>query len=269
MTVLIRQSSIHDFPPSVTTKVVDYDSVTSLVGALENQDAVVSTMANAALARQGLLIDAAIMAGVKRFIPSEFGSNPDNDKVNALPIFGTKVITQKALQEKVAAGNLSYSLITTGPFLDWGIGVGLLIDVKNKSIDFYDGGDVEFSTTSLRDIGKAVAGVLKHPDETKNRTVFVQSTKITQKRLLEIAKNVLGSDGWKENVVSVDDLLAQAYVDYEKEPQNFATWAIPMIKISVWGKEYGGAYERLDNELLDIKQVSEADIMDLIERYSK
>ncbi|KAL7914264.1 hypothetical protein GGI35DRAFT_467408 [Trichoderma velutinum] len=254
VTGLTRQGRTHTFPTSITVKEIDYDLVDSIAKALEGQDAVVSTMSPAVLGKQNLLIDAAVKAGVKRFLPSEFGSNPDSDKVNALPVFGSKVAIKKTLQD----------LITTGPFLDRAIGVGLIIDVKNKSIDLYDGGDIEFSTTLFQDIGKAVAGVLKHPDETKNRTIFVQSTKITQRRMLDLAKTVLGSDGWKENMVSVDESLAQAYVDFGKQPADITIWTGPMIRASVWGKGYGGAYEKLDNELLSITPVSEDRIIDLI-----
>ena len=51
----------------------DY-TVDFLTSAMKGQDVVVLTIGSAALAAQTTAIDAAIKAGVKRIIPSEFGS---------------------------------------------------------------------------------------------------------------------------------------------------------------------------------------------------
>lgn len=118
--VLSRQGSNHSFLPSVAVSHVDYDSVHSISKALQGHDAVVSTLGDAAQGRQLNLVEAAAQAGVKRFIPSEFGSNTVNPKVAALPCYGNKVAVQKALEEKARQpGGMSYTLIMTGPFLDW------------------------------------------------------------------------------------------------------------------------------------------------------
>ena len=69
--VLSRLSSTAIFPPSV--KVIKNEfSESALVSAFRGQDAVVSNVGAAAFLDQKKMIDAAIEAGVKRFIPSEF-----------------------------------------------------------------------------------------------------------------------------------------------------------------------------------------------------
>ncbi|APA07637.1 hypothetical protein sscle_03g024070 [Sclerotinia sclerotiorum 1980 UF-70] len=85
--VLTRQSSTHKFHSSVTVKPVDYEYLESLTSALTGQNAVISTLSSNVLDKQLLLVKAAAKAHVKRFIPSEFGSNTQRENTGALPVF--------------------------------------------------------------------------------------------------------------------------------------------------------------------------------------
>lgn len=87
VTVLTRPTSNHTFPSNVKVVAVDYDNFDNLVAALRGQDALISTLGSAAFNKQLLLVKAAAEAGVKRFIPSEFGSDTLNEKSRALPVF--------------------------------------------------------------------------------------------------------------------------------------------------------------------------------------
>jgi uncharacterized protein YbjT (DUF2867 family) len=69
---LTRESSSNKFPSEVKIAKVDYTNLESLTAALEGQDALVSAVASLAVPSQRLLIDAAVQAGVKRIIPSEY-----------------------------------------------------------------------------------------------------------------------------------------------------------------------------------------------------
>ncbi|TGO44971.1 hypothetical protein BOTNAR_0715g00050 [Botryotinia narcissicola] len=245
---------------------VDYDSIESLTSALTGQDAVVSTLASASIDKQLLLVEAAVKAHVKRFIPSEFGSNTPRENTGALPVFQPKIAVQNALKKHVSS-EFSYTLVVNGVFLDWGLSVEFVMSAKGKSITLYDGGNRTFSTTTLPDIGRAVAGVLKHPEETKNRAVYIQSYATTLKNLAEIGKEALGSDGWIETVASVDDIVAGAWEELKKPQPDPHKFAIPFIIASIWGEGYGShfeAYHKLDNDLLGIKQLSEHELAELI-----
>ena len=269
VTVLTRKSSSHSFRSSVTAIPVDYDSLDSLTDALEGQDAVVSTLASLAIANQLLLVEAAAKAHVKRFIPSEFGSDTLNAKNRTLPLYKDKLAVQEALETKAASGGITYTLIITGPFFDWGIMVGLLMNLKAKSIDLFDGGDRTFSTNTLATIGKAVAGVLAHPEQTKNRAVYVQDTATTQQKLVAIGKRVTGPQGWKESVVPIDELLEQAWAELGKDKPNPDNFVLHFIKAAVWGEGHGGHFEKLDNDLLGIEQMSETEVQGLVESLAK
>ena len=248
---------------------MDYDSLDSLVNALEGQEAVVSTLGALALEKQLLLVEAAAKAHVKRFIPSEFGSNTQNEKSAALPAFKNKITVQEALKKEAASSGMTYTLVCTGPFFDWAIMVGLMMNLKEKSITLFDGGDRVFSTTTLPTIGKAVAGVLKHPEQTKNRAVYVQDTATSLKKLAAMGKKATGADGWKESVVPTSELLEQAWAEMKKEKPNPGIFMYNFIKACIWGEGYGSLFEKLDNELLGIKQMSESEVQSVVDRLAK
>ena len=65
------------------------------------------------------MIDASVTAGVKRFIPSEFGSDTQNAKaVTSISLFGLKVQIHEHLKAQESKG-LSWTAIAAGPFFDW------------------------------------------------------------------------------------------------------------------------------------------------------
>jgi uncharacterized protein YbjT (DUF2867 family) len=120
VTALTRATSISTFPADVRVHKVDYGSPELLREALSGLDAVVSTVATAASGIQELLADAAAAAGVKRFIPSEFGVN--SQTLGDSPLAGilgkTKVLSY--LKEKAQENEaFSWTGISTGLFLDW------------------------------------------------------------------------------------------------------------------------------------------------------
>jgi NmrA-like family len=96
----------------------DY-SESSLVEAFKGQDAVVSALGAAGFVEESKIVDAAVKAGVKRFIPSEYSCDAQNAKTNALvPVFKLKVQTNEHLKAQESKG-LSWTAIVTGPAFDF------------------------------------------------------------------------------------------------------------------------------------------------------
>ena len=265
VTVLTRKTSNPSVPSSVTVKPVDYESLDSLTSALQGQDAIVSTLGGAAIPSQVLLVEAAAKAGIKRFIPSEFGGDTTNEKSKVLPIFAPKAAVQNVLEKQ---SSVTYTQIMTGPFLDWGLMTGFVVNVKGKSVNLYDGGERTFSTTSLPTIGKAVVGVLRNLEATKNRAVYVQDTATTMKDLVAKAKNATGSDGWKEEVVPLDGVLDKGWAELKKGNPNPQSYIYNFIFAAIWGEGYGSHFQKLDNELLGIKEMSEEEVQSLVSSYA-
>lgn len=74
ITLLTRTISTAKFPTGAKVIASDF-SLESLTSAFKGQDAVISCIPIVALGEQAVVIEAAIVAGVKRFIPSEYGSD--------------------------------------------------------------------------------------------------------------------------------------------------------------------------------------------------
>lgn len=113
-------------------------------------------------------------AGVKRFLPSDFGCDLSNPKVAALPVYKLKVITHNKIKEAAANPDFTYTLVCNNAFLDWGLEKNILLNWKEDKSKLFDGGNNVFSTSTLDSVGQAVVGALTHPGETKNRFVYVK-----------------------------------------------------------------------------------------------
>lgn len=292
VTVLTRTSSTHTFPPSVTVAPVDYTDLSSLISALHGQDALVSTVTTEAVALQRNLIDAAITAGVRRFVPSEFGSDTFNPRTRKLPVYAQKVAVQEYLVEAVrraevdaeaaaaaaaaAAGarkgkgdrsgdgevkaeTMTYTLVINNVFLDWGLAANFILNLAERRAELYDGGARVFSTTTLATVAKAVVGVLRKPAETKNRAVYIQDVATTQRELLALAQKFTPGEEWTVQEVDTGSVEKWAYEELRKPEGERELWPamFGFLKRAIWAEGYGGRFERLDNEILGLEERGE------------
>ncbi|KAI0475086.1 nmrA-like family protein-like protein [Xylariaceae sp. FL0804] len=265
LTVLTRSSSKLELPADIAIKSVDYDSVDSLTPALQGQDAVVSVLGPNALVQAQLhLIEAAVRAGVKRFLPSELGSDAVNENVTKLPFFADKARVLAVLKGHADAGKITWTAVCNGVFLDLVIKSNFAFSLKEKSATLYDGGVATFSGTTLESSVKAVTGVLRNPEQTRNRAVYVQSTATSINKLVAMAKKAVGSDGWKETSVAVDDILEEGY-RIIKEGQPEVNAGINFIKAVVFSKSNLNHFQQLDNELLGVPQMSDDEVQELVD----
>ncbi|KAI0905108.1 hypothetical protein F4823DRAFT_156616 [Ustulina deusta] len=207
VTALTREGSTATFPTGIVSKAVDYSSVQSLTAALGGQDAVVSTIATAAIAGQQLLVDAAVAAGVKRIIPSEFGVNTRFlGKEPIGTILQGKIQTLNYIHEKWKQNpSFTWTGISTGLFFDWGLEHGSIgLDKATKTATIFDSGNEPYQASNLPHIGKAIAAVLKHPGLTTNRYISIASFNPTQNQVLELAEKLTG-EKWTINQLSTSE----------------------------------------------------------------
>ncbi|MCJ1432691.1 hypothetical protein MMC27_002048 [Xylographa pallens] len=265
VTVFTRAGSKTSLPSSVKIAEVDFDSESALTSALKGQDAVVSTLGAMAMAAQTNVINAAIAAGVKRFIPSEFGSDTTNPKARALPVYRDKVAAEDFLAKKASEGAITYTLVFNGALFDWGMMIPFILNLGGKSAELYDGGDRPFSTSKTTTVGKAIAGILSHYEETKNRPVYIQDAIVTQNKLVALGEKLTGSK-FDTKIVKTAELESAAYVELGKESPDPNLW-FSFIKRAVWAEGYGGDFKKTDNALLGLKSMSESEIEGLVASF--
>ncbi|KAL0943948.1 isoflavone reductase [Colletotrichum truncatum] len=264
ITILTRKAGTHTFPSGVTVKEVDYESLDSLTQALQGQDALVNSTSSFDPKVATRVVDAAIAAGVYRYIPPDFGIDPKRAHVPELPVFGIKGMTNKYLQAKgeESGGKFTWTIITNGPFLDWGIRSAFMgVDPKQKKITYFNDGENVVPYTNLADVGQAVVGVLQHPDETANRPVYVHNTNKSQKQLAALAKEAIGGS-WEETTSDFDAIYANC-IDSIKKGIMTPEVMYPQILYACSKKQYAQPWEKSDNALLGIKEWSDDELKGL------
>lgn len=118
VSVAVRQSSAATYATSVTVYRTDYSN-DSLVSIFQGKDAVVSCIPRTRVAEQKTVVDACIRAGVKRFLPSEYGGDttlPDIEKRISFTA-GKKEFGEYLVSKELKG--LTWTRVFTGPFFDW------------------------------------------------------------------------------------------------------------------------------------------------------
>ncbi|KAI9887324.1 MAG: hypothetical protein M1823_000840 [Watsoniomyces obsoletus] len=264
ITVFSRKESNATFPSHIKVIKTDY-SESELVEQFKGQDAVISTLFG--MVDQRPIIDAAVKAGVKRFMPSEWGSDSTNPKGQEIcPVFKPKADIVEYLKSKANENpNFTWSAVATGPFLDWCLKVGFFgFDLQAKKMTIWDGGSPRFSSTTLPTIGKAAAQILLKFEETKNRYVWIQSALVSQndlKAALERATNAQ----WEVEQVKSEDMIKKGY---ELLPQGF-----PGIALLILGTIFNAnadtgsnftTHTKLDNDLLGLPKEDVQSVVDSV-----
>ncbi|TQN64315.1 Isoflavone reductase-like protein IRL, partial [Colletotrichum shisoi] len=199
VTAVSRQSSTATFPPGVAVRRADLSSVESLTAAFAGQDAVVSAISTVAVIVPGAqdpLIDAAVAAGVKRFVPSEYGLNTRNLEGEILGdwLKAKTAAVDYVIKKAEANPGFTWTGVGTSLFFDWSITRGIYgISLENKSITIFDSGDQKVSTTSLSFLAEGIAAVLLHPDETANKYINIVEFEVTQNQLHKLFEEETGA----------------------------------------------------------------------------
>jgi hypothetical protein len=91
LTVLSRKCSKSTFPSNIMVYTVDDDfPLDQLVEDFKGHDPLVSALPGRSYTVHLRMIDAAVQAGVKRSIPSEYGDNTCNTAADLVPLYADK-----------------------------------------------------------------------------------------------------------------------------------------------------------------------------------
>ncbi|KAJ5883930.1 uncharacterized protein N7473_010816 [Penicillium subrubescens] len=195
VSALVRPSTNATFVGNVTVQKADYTDFNALVAAFKGQDAVISTMGTFSAHLQQTAIDAAAVANVKRFIPSEYGGDTSHtDNVSFAPFPKEKRRIVEYLQSKEAEG-LTWTAICTGAFVNWLLeheNAAMGWDIRAKKVTIFDTGDQTFDVSTLSHVIQSIVSTLQYPEETKNTYVYVRSFTTTQNKLLATLERISG-----------------------------------------------------------------------------
>lgn len=246
-----------DLPPNVRRITVDYSDKQSLVESFKGQDAVVSTVSHEAIPAQKLMIDAAIEARVRRFIPSDFGSLSTNPAASHFLHHVSMVDIQRYLKSN--SDKIEYTIFSIGGFTEFLVTYGFAFDWEHKTAELWNEGSSQISTTSLHGVGRAIVGTLKNPEPTKNKNLFVHELVVTQSQLLSLAKKYSPGVEWTITKVSDPQAEFDTLEANARENPSFPN-IVAFLKASIMSGKHQAHYQKVDNDLVGLPLLSEKDL---------
>ncbi|RAO70012.1 uncharacterized protein BHQ10_006024 [Talaromyces amestolkiae] len=230
VTAITRADSKSKLPEGVISKVVDYEKRESVVEALKGQDALVITLGAFALSNEVKLIEAADQAGVPWILPNEWSSYPGaHEFIKDMFYYPMKSASREALGKLKTS---SYIGVSTGFWYEWSLPMppAFGFDITNRSVMFFDEGEVKASVSTWPQIGRAVAALLSLPvqaeegkgdgflENLKNKDVYINSFTISQKDMLESLLRVTDTkpEDWTITKESAQGRLAEGLKEMQE-----------------------------------------------------
>ncbi|KAJ7071406.1 hypothetical protein C8F01DRAFT_432983 [Mycena amicta] len=165
--------SIDNLPAGAKSATLDTSDAAAVAAVLKEHkvDVVLSTVTTTAVSAQKPIVDAAKAAGVKLFVPSEYGMPTDGETQGVL---GAKNQIAEQLKSLGIPSLKIYTGIFT-EFLPW-----LFAYTENKKINVIGEGEVPVSFTSAPDIAGFVVHVLTTlpPAELENKAFRIEGDRI-------------------------------------------------------------------------------------------
>jgi len=190
----------------------DAANVESLVKAFKGVDVVVSTVSGGGFAIQENILNAVKQAGVKRFVPSEFGVDITRPDVTKIALFGPKL----GLRQAIEKSGVEYTYIITGFFLDATFWDWIGFDWPKGEIKVLGDGNAKISLTHTDDFTRLLPEILSNP-KSKNATVNIVGDTITWNHAIESFEKATGKT-FKKTPFPVTDI--KKIIDSDPNPWN-------------------------------------------------
>ncbi|OBT73192.1 hypothetical protein VF21_08702 [Pseudogymnoascus sp. 05NY08] len=201
ITILSRNASTLSNESGVTVRAVNYDDKPDLAEALRGIHTVLSfiqLLSDPENNSQKNLIDASIVAGVKRFAPSEWGSAEIKD----IPFWASKGEIREYLRKVNENGKvLEYCLFQPGLFLNYlafphrtskhVVPLNTMFDFENRRAIVVEGHDFVMTFTTVRDLAGVVTEAVDYGGEWPV-TGGIRGNRVSVSKILKIGEKVRG-----------------------------------------------------------------------------
>lgn len=205
ITALTRKDSQSTLPKGVhAVKIVSYETQQSIADSLQGQDVLIVTLAaNAPRDMQERLVDASVVAGVRWYIPNEWGYDAQSKSATEQSIIGpAKVKTRAYIESK----GLPWTSFACGFWYEWSLSGGINmygIDSTSRRAILYSGGNIPIDTSTWSQAARGVAAFLALPilrqddnddavtmDRWQNKFVRLASFHLTHRQMLDAVQRV-------------------------------------------------------------------------------
>ncbi len=193
-----------------------YDDPAALTAALTDVDVVVSALnglREVIVDAQAALLDAAVAAGVKRFIPSDYAAN-----IFALETGENRNFDlRRAFHDtNLAQAPIGRTSILVGGFMDlllWGRG----LDFKAHQMNYWGTPDQPLDYTTMADTAEITAAAALDPDAPAVLETF--GDRITARQMAATASEVLGTPFSLNRLGGIDELKALIEAERSAHPE--------------------------------------------------
>lgn len=206
----------------------------SLVKIFTGKEAVVSAVAaGPPIAAQKVMVDAAFQAGVKRFIPSEYGSSSiDQPLEDFKKLMAPKTELIGYLREKSQLHpQFSWTCLSGGALIDMvcnrygtrcrcaatnvddnqGIPNGVWgFSLSDRTATIFDTGEARFDSTTIPAMTRSVVSVLQKPADSANKYLLIRSFTVSQSEILAALEDITQSK-WSVSYVNAENLRQEGW----------------------------------------------------------
>jgi nucleoside-diphosphate-sugar epimerase len=204
-------------PGVVDQRVTDYSSADQMTPLLADCDALVSTIFDpspAMVDKQLAMVEACKRSlKCKRFIPSEFSGNSEEHPEPPESLFYGNAVVRQALEKQ---SEIEWTVISLGWVAEYVLPPNnrhhreyadmFAVVHESKSMTIPGTGDELFTLTSVRDVAKAVAELVKSPNKWRHFT-YVQGEQTTWHEIAKVMKTLSGWSNVKITYESVDNVM--------------------------------------------------------------
>ncbi|GLB07630.1 hypothetical protein AtubIFM57258_002978 [Aspergillus tubingensis] len=284
VTALTRADSTNKLPEGVQIAHINYNDEASIVSALKGQQFLIITMSPTAPPdTHSKIVQAAAKAGIPYVMPNGYGGDIDKVKLGEETFLGP---VYKANRDQVVQLGMQWISVCCGFWYDYSLAGGEVrfgFDFDKRAVTFYDDGTTKNTTSTLAQIGRAVAKVLSlkelPEDESDqnltfssflNKQFYIKSFVVNQKDMFESVKRVTGTTDadWTVTHESTkkryDEGLALVKVG------NMAGFAKLLYARGFYPEDPNDHLDKVQNELLGLPEESlddaTKDAIDLVKK---
>jgi nucleoside-diphosphate-sugar epimerase len=168
---------------------IDMTSTSEIAKACEGAACVVSALSglrDVIVDAQRVLLDGALLAGVSRFIPSDYSL----DYLKLKPEENRNLSFRKEFQSYLNQKPIKSTTIFNGAFMDMLVAEMPMILVKQKRIFYWGNKDQKMDFTTMNDVAEFTANVAL--DENPPRFLRIAGSEISPDEMIQVVSNVYG-----------------------------------------------------------------------------
>ncbi|KAF2105648.1 isoflavone reductase family protein [Lophiotrema nucula] len=279
--LLVRNSiaSYSDLPQNIPAHQVDYADHARLVDHLRGQDAVVvfcSFVPGSGFDTKHIaLVNAAIEAGVKYFIPSEWAldtagimgstSGRHGPTLPTNMVLAPKRVSHNYMLCRAAEGKINFAAIYCGVLIESLRTIGIKgpmlgFNFETKTANLPDNGVNPFPASSYTTLTKALSTLLSEPTKISNRFYHISDGVLTLRDCFSIVQG-LDSTAWMKTSFSTEVVRDAALQNIQRgvfTPKEFVHTLMTAF--------FGGiqVFSKLDNETLGIADGEEMNLREVM-----